>query len=45
MAPVWIVPPVILPPEHNVILYPEAAGFEAAIVQIEPFTFELRRMA
>ena len=26
LNPVWIVPSVVIPHEHNIILYPEAAG-------------------
>lgn len=45
LHPVWIVPSVIIQQEHNIILYPEAAGFAASIVRIEPFTFDPRLIA
>lgn len=40
--PVWIVPSVIVPFEHNIVLYPEAAGYRAAIEWVRPFAIDER---
>lgn len=40
--PAWVVPSVIIPREYNIVLYPEAMGFDATITDIEPFTFDNR---
>jgi hypothetical protein len=39
------VPSVIVPWEHNYIIFPEAAGFDAQIAWIEPFQFDQRLFA
>ena len=45
MLPVWVIPSVIIPQEHNVILYPEAQHFDARILDVEPFRFDARLYA
>jgi hypothetical protein len=40
--PVWEVPSVIVPQERNVVLYPEAARYEARITKMERFWFDPR---
>ena len=41
-VPVFLVPSIIVPQELNVVMYPAAAGFEARVVSIEPFTIDER---
>jgi RES domain-containing protein len=40
--PVWVVPSVIVPFENNIVSYPEAAGYAAAIEWVRPFTIDER---
>lgn len=41
-APVFLVPSVVVPQELNVVMYPQAAGFEAKVVKVEPFRIDPR---
>lgn len=41
-VPVFLVPSVIVPQEQNVVMYPEAAGFKARVVKVEPFRIDER---
>jgi len=41
-VPVFLVPSVIVPQELNVVMFPQAAGFEARIVNVEPFRIDER---
>ncbi len=41
-APAVSVPSVIVPRESNYVLYPEAPGFAADVLFIEPFGFDAR---
>lgn len=41
-VPVFLVPSVIVPQELNVVMFPQAPGFEAQIVKIEPFRIDNR---
>ena len=43
--PVWIVPSIIVPREHNIVLYPDAAGYDSRILNVEPFAFDERLVA
>lgn len=40
--PVWKAPSVVISQENNVILFPDASGFDAQIVTVEPFRFDPR---
>lgn len=40
--PVFLVPSVVVPQELNVVMYPQAAGFRAAIIKVEPFRIDER---
>jgi hypothetical protein len=42
MSCIWVVPSVVIPREHNIILFPGASGFSADIVHMEPFEFDTR---
>jgi RES domain-containing protein len=41
-VPVFLVPSVVVPQELNVVMYPEAKGFEAKVVKVEPFRVDER---
>lgn len=41
-VPVFLVPSVVVPQELNVVMFPEAVGFEAKILKIEPFLIDER---
>jgi len=41
-VPVLVVPSVVVPQESNVVMFPDAAGFEAKIVNVEPFQIDER---
>jgi RES domain-containing protein len=41
-VPVFFVPSVVVPQELNVVMYPEAAGFKARVVKVEPFHIDER---
>ena len=41
-VPVFLVPSVVVPQELNVVMFPQAPGFEARIVKIEPFQIDER---
>ena len=41
-VPVFFVPSVVVPQELNVVMYPRAAGFQAAIIKVEPFPIDER---
>lgn len=40
--PVYIVPSVIVPQENNVVIFPQASGFTAKVMRVEPFKFDER---
>ena len=42
LAPIYIVPSVIVPQENNVVLFPAARGFRARVIKVEPFPFDER---
>jgi len=44
-VPVFLVPSVVVPQEQNVMMFPDAAGFKARIVKIEPFPIDERLLA
>jgi len=41
-VPVFLVPSVVVPQELNVVMYPQAPGFEARVTKIEPFRIDER---
>jgi RES domain-containing protein len=41
-VPVFLVPSVLVPQEFNVVMYPQAAGFQAAVIKVEPFRIDER---
>jgi RES domain-containing protein len=41
-VPVFLVPSVVVPQELNVVMYPQALGFEAKVTKIEPFRIDER---
>lgn len=41
-VPVFLVPSVVVPQELNVVIYPQARGFEAKVTKIEPFRIDER---
>jgi RES domain-containing protein len=41
-VPVLLVPSVVVPQELNVVMYPQAPGFAAKVVKIEPFRIDPR---
>ncbi len=41
-VPVFFVPSVVVFQELNVVMYPEAAGFTARVVKVEPFRIDER---
>jgi RES domain-containing protein len=41
-VPVFLVPSVVVPQELNVVMYPRATGFQAAIIKVEPFPIDER---
>jgi RES domain-containing protein len=41
-VPVYVVPSVVVPQENNVIMFPQAAGFSAKVLKVEPFKFDER---
>jgi RES domain-containing protein len=40
--PAVLVPSVIVPREHNLVLYPDAPTFDATVLWTEPFRFDDR---
>jgi hypothetical protein len=40
--PTWIVPSTIVPKENNIVLYPNGVGYEATVLNAEPFEFDAR---
>ena len=40
--PAYLVPSVVVPQENNVVLFPQAPGFTATVVKVEPFKFDER---
>jgi len=43
--PIIRVPSVIVPREYNYVLFPEAAGFDAKVLWVEPLDFDRRLFA
>ena len=41
-VPVFLVPSAVVPQELNVVMYPEAEGFKARVVKVEPFRIDER---
>lgn len=41
-VPVFLVPSVVVPQELNVVLFPRAPGFQATVVNVEPFAIDER---
>jgi RES domain-containing protein len=41
-VPVFLVPSVIVPQELNVVIFPDAAGFKAKVIKVEPFRIDDR---
>ena len=41
-VPIFLVPSVVVPQELNVVMFPKATGFEATILNIEPFRIDNR---
>jgi len=41
-VPAYLVPSVVVPQENNVVLFPQAPGFTATVVKVEPFKFDER---
>ncbi len=41
-VPVYVVPSVIVPQEKNIVVFPQAPGFVAKVVKVEPFRFDQR---
>lgn len=41
-VPVYLVPSVVVPQELNAVIFPEAPGFKARIVKVEPFPIDER---
>ncbi len=41
-VPVFLVPSVVVPQELNVVMFPDAAGFQAKILKVEPFLIDER---
>ena len=41
-VPVFLVPSIVVPQELNVVMYPQAPGFEAKVIKIEPFRIDER---
>jgi RES domain-containing protein len=41
-VPMFLVPSVVVPQELNIVMYPQAQGFGARIVKVEPFRFDER---
>lgn len=41
-VPVFFVPSVVVPQEPNVVMYPHAAGFQAAVIKVDPFRIDER---
>lgn len=41
-VPVYVVPSVVVPQELNVVIFPQAAGFEATVISVEPFQIDER---
>jgi RES domain-containing protein len=39
---VFLVPSVVVPQELNVVIFPQAAGFEAKVTKVEPFRVDPR---
>ena len=44
-VPVFLVPSVVVPQELNVVIYPQAFGFEATVKKVEPFRIDERLLA
>ena len=41
-VPVFLVPSVVVPQELNVVIFPQAAGFKATVISVEPFRIDER---
>lgn len=41
-VPVFLVPSVVVPQELNVVMFPDAPGFKAEIINVEPFPIDER---
>ena len=41
-VPVFLVPSVVVPQELNVVMYPQAPGFAAKVIAVEPFRIDPR---
>jgi RES domain-containing protein len=41
-VPVFLVPSVVVPQELNVVMFPQAQGFEAKVIKVEPFRIDER---
>jgi RES domain-containing protein len=41
-VPVFLVPSVVVPQELNVVIYPQAPGFQATVTNVEPFRIDER---
>jgi len=41
-VPVFLFPSVVVPQELNVVMFPDATGFMARIVKVEPFRIDER---
>jgi len=41
-VPVFLVPSVVVPQEVNVVMYPQATGFQAKVINVEPFRIDER---
>ncbi len=41
-VPVYLVPSVVVPQELNVVMFPQASGFEASVTKVEPFRIDER---
>jgi RES domain-containing protein len=41
-VPVFLVPSVVVPQELNVVMFPQAKGFDAKVIKVEPFRIDER---
>jgi RES domain-containing protein len=41
-VPVFLVPSAVVPQELNVVIYPQAPGFKAKVISVEPFRIDER---
>lgn len=42
VAPIYLVRSVVVPQEFNVVMFPQAQGFEAKVTKVEPFRIDER---